>query len=186
MQNFAVSYGWEGKLVRLAPVDLDKHLVNAQKWINDPEVTQHLAPGDFPMSMIAEREWMEKAAKGNETEAFFAIELLSGEHIGFTSIFQIDWKNGSGITGSMIGDKNYWSRGFGTDAALVRTTYAFEVICLRYLISATIEGNERSLRMLKKVGYVECGKYPKRIWKRGRFVDENLLYLTKEIWEGKR
>jgi len=177
-----MGYGWEGKLVRLAPIDVDKHLDNAVRWINDPEITENILHGDFPMTRLAEREWLESVSKRNDKEVSFALELLTGEHIGFSGIHAINWKDRSAITGTMIA-KEYWGKGYGSDAARVRTHYAFNVLGLRYLMSAVLDGNDRSLGMLKKSGYVECGRYPERLWKRGRFIDEIVLYMTREMWE---
>jgi RimJ/RimL family protein N-acetyltransferase len=104
--------------------------------------------------------------------------------VGFTGIHAINWKDSSATTGTMIGARQHWGKGIGTDAARTRTRYAFEVLGLRYLMSAVLEGNDASLRMLKKTGYVQCGTWPKRIWKRGSFHDEVILYMTREMWEG--
>jgi RimJ/RimL family protein N-acetyltransferase len=180
-----MGYGWEGKLVRLVPVDIDMHLENATRWINDPEITENILGGDFPMSRLAEREWLEGASKRNDKEITFAMELLTGEHIGFSGMHQLNWRDRSALTGTMMA-KEFWGKGYGSDAAQVRSRYCFEVLGLRYLMSAVLEGNDRSLGMLKRAGYVECGRYPDRIWKRGRFVDEILLYMTREMWEEKR
>lgn len=169
--------------MRLVPLDKERHLENAYRWMNDPEVTHNLLMGDFPISRIAEEEYFDRNSKLDDRNVAFAIELLSGEHIGFSGMHQINWKDGSSTTGTVIGAKEHWGKGIGSDAARVRTRYAFEVLGLRYLISAVLEGNDRSLGMLKKAGYVECGRYPKRLWKRGRYIDEILLYVTREMWE---
>lgn len=175
-------YGWEGKLVRLAPIDIEKHLDHAVRWINDVEVTQHLIVGDFPMTKLGEREWLENNGKPQDGAATFAIETLDGKHIGFSGIFDIHWRHGTANTGTMIGDKSEWGRGFGTDAARARNAYAFHDLGLRMLYSSVFVGNERSLRMLTKAGYRECGRYPQKVWKRGAYVDEILMYLDRETW----
>ena len=177
-----MGYGWEGELVRLVPIDIDKHLPNAQRWMNDPDATRNLVAGDLPMTFAAQREWLEQKSKQDEREVVFAIELLSGEHIGFSSVHDINWKGGTALTGSLIGDEGNRGKGYGTDAALIRNRYAFEVLGLRYLMTSVFEGNERSLKMLRKCGFVECGRYPKKFWKRGRYVDDILLYITRDIW----
>ena len=179
-----MGYGWEGELVRLVPLDKEKHLDNATRWMNDPEITRNLLVGDLPITRLYEGEWFDRNSKMSDDNISFAIELLNGEHIGFSGMHQINWRDRSALTGTVIGAQEHWGKGIGTDAARVRSRYCFDVLGLRYLMSAVLEGNERSLGMLKKSGYVECGRYPKRIWKRGRFVDEVVLYMTREMWEG--
>lgn len=135
--------------------------------------------GDFPLSQLAEAEWFEQMMKQTEREVVFAIETLAGEHIGFTGLHQIDWRHGVAITGTIIGRKDLWSKGYGTDAVKVRTHYAFEVLGLRMLLSEVLAGNVASLKMLQKAGYREVGRIPRRYWKRGAYRDAILLVLER-------
>ena len=55
-----MGYGWEGEKVRLVPLDRERHAANAQAWANDPDLTETILSGDFPLSRAAEDEWIEK------------------------------------------------------------------------------------------------------------------------------
>lgn len=172
--------GWKGSKVRLLPLEMDRHFENACRWVNDPVVTEHLLVGDFPMTTLAERKWFESAQESSRDEVSFAIETLAGEHVGFTGIHQINWRHGYALTGTMIGKVQEWGKGYGTDQAITRARYAFEVLGLRLLHSAVLEGNERSLRMQLRAGYEIIGTLPKKYWKRGAYRDEILTVLTRE------
>jgi len=176
-----MAYGWEGKLVKLVPLDVEQHFEHAIKWMNDPDITQYLLAGDFPMTRLAEREWFDAHSKTSREDVQFGIETLQGKHVGFSGIHAISWRNGTATTGTVL-DHSEWSKGYGTDAANVRSHYAFEVLGLRMLYSSVLDGNERSLKMLARAGYQECGRMPRRHWKRGGYVDEILLYLEREAW----
>lgn len=175
-----MAYGWEGKLVRLVPLSLEKHYENALKWLNDPEVTQFMLVGDFPMCALEERDYFESMMKGSRTDVAFAIETLDGMHIGFSGIHGIDFRHGTATTGSFLA-QDAWGKGYGTDSARTRARYAFDVLGLRMLLSSALEGNERSLRMQERVGYVQCGIFPKRYWKRGMYRDETRTYMTRDM-----
>jgi RimJ/RimL family protein N-acetyltransferase len=84
------------------------------------------------------------------------------------------------VSGSVIGRKDLWGKGFGSDAAAVRNRFAFEVLGLRLLIATVIADNGRSLAMLAKVGYTEVGRVPERYWKRGGWRDQVLLVLKND------
>lgn len=84
------------------------------------------------------------------------------------------------MTGTFIGEKSLWGQGYGTDAARVRIHYAFEVVGLRMLLSGTLQGNERSYKMLTNAGYKEYGRVPKQYWKRGAYRDYILMAISKE------
>jgi RimJ/RimL family protein N-acetyltransferase len=152
LEGFLMSYGWSGEKVRLVPLDSERHFENALRWINDPEITQWTLTGDFPISRLAEEEWFERVMRPNEKEVVFAVETLEGEHIGFSGLHQINWRHGTATTATLIGRKELWGKGYGTDAVRVRTWYAFEVLGLRLLISEVLDGNVASLKMLLKAG----------------------------------
>ena len=177
-----MGYGWEGESVRLVPLDIDRHFENCMRWMNDPEVTQHLLIGDHPITRLAEREWFDEAMKVKDHSVMFAIELLDGTHLGNTGIFGMSAQHRTGNTGSFIGERANRGKGFGTDAARVRARYAFDVLGLRMLLSGYLGDNERSGAMLRKVGFIEYGKLPNAYWKRGRFVDETKMYLDVDRW----
>ena len=175
-----MGFGWEGKKVRLVPLDRDKHLDNALKWFNDPEITEWLETGDWPLTRGAEEEFFRAAERQDRANVQFAVESLQGEHVGFSGLRSIDWQSRVAVTGSVIGRMDLWSKGLGGDAAAVRNRYAFDVLGLRLLIATVIADNSRSLAMLSKAGYEEVGRVPARYWKRGAYRDQILLALHRE------
>lgn len=180
-----MTMGWEGKLVRLVPLDEERHFENAYRWINTREVTRYLCHGYFPMTRLAEHEWFEQTSKASSNDISFAIETLGGKHIGFSGLHGIDYMHGTATTGTLIGDPSEWGKGYGTEAANLRAFYAFEILGLRLLQSSIIEGNERSLRMQQRVGYRVAGTIPGRFWKYGRWADETKTYLERELWRAR-
>jgi RimJ/RimL family protein N-acetyltransferase len=171
--------GWEGEKVRLVPLDKARHLDNALAWVNDPEATAWALNGDWPVSRLAEEEFFDRMMRGSESEVAFAVETLDGEHIGFAHLYQIDRAQGVAYTGILIGRRDLWGRGYGTDASRVRARYAFEVMGLRLLLSEVMADNAGSLEMLRRTGYREVGRIPRRWWKRGAFRDAVLLAMER-------
>jgi len=167
--------GWEGEKVRLVPLDREKHLENALKWFNDPEITQWLETGDWPLTRGAEEDFFRAADRQDRANVQFAVESLQGEHVGFSGLRSIDWQSRVAVSGSVIGRKDLWSKGLGGDTVKVRNRYAFEVLGMRLLIASVIADNSRSLAMLASAGYEEVGRVPGRYWKRGAYRDQVLL-----------
>jgi RimJ/RimL family protein N-acetyltransferase len=174
-----MGYGWEGEKVRLVPLDEARHLANALLWLNDPEVTEWTLIGDMPIGRLAEEAYFRRMSEGAEKDVAFAVETPQGEHVGFCGVHDIDWRHGVGRTGTIIGRRELWGRGLGSDIARVRARYAFEVLGLRLLLSAVMEGNTASERMLRRAGYREVGRIPKRYFKRGIYRDEILFALER-------
>ncbi len=174
-----MAYGWEGEKVRLVPLDKERHLANAVAWLNDPEVTAWTLIGDLPITRLWEEAYFDRVMRGDPAEITFAIETLAGEHVGFTGLHRIDYRDGVATTGTLIGRKELWGQGLGADAARVRTRWAFEVLGLRLLLSEVLDGNDASLRMLRRCGYREVGRIPRRHFKRGAYRDALLFALER-------
>jgi RimJ/RimL family protein N-acetyltransferase len=173
-------FGWEGEKVRLTPLDKAKHLDNALVWMNDPEVTAWTLVGDWPMTRLAEEDFFDRAMRETEKELSFAVETLAGDHIGFSGLHRIDWRQGVATTGTLLGRRDLWGQGYGSDAARLRTRHAFEILGLRMLLSEVMADNTGSLRMLQKAGYREVGRIPRRMWKRGAYRDVVVMVLERE------
>ncbi len=174
-----MAMGWEGDKVRLVPLDPEKHLGNALKWLNDPDVTRWMEIGDWPITRGAEERYFDESNARDDHEVRFAVESLQGEHIGFCGIHRIDWLSRVGVTGSVIGRRDLWGQGYGSDVARVRARYAFEVLGLRMLVSEVMGGNPASVRMLERAGYREVARIPGRYWKRGALHDQIILVLQR-------
>lgn len=172
-----MGYGWEGDAVRLVPMDREKHLENALRWFNDPTITAWLETGDWPLTRGTEEEFFRAAERPDKASVQFAIETTDGVHVGFSGLRSIDWQSRVAVSGSVIGRHDLWGNGLGTDSAIVRSRYAFEVLGLRMLIATVIADNQRSMGMLQAVGYREVGRVPGRYWKRGAFHDQAILVL---------
>jgi RimJ/RimL family protein N-acetyltransferase len=176
-----VAYGWEGEKTRLVPLERERHFENALRWVNDPELTAWTLVGDLPVARLAEERWFDKLAAESPNEVAFAVETLdTNEHIGFASLHQIDWRDRFAHTGTIIGRRDLWGRGYGGDAVRARTRYAFEVLNLRLLVSRVFAENAASLRMLARAGYREAGRVPRHHWKRGAYRDIVILVAERE------
>jgi len=174
-----MGYGWEGEKVRLVPLDKEKHLANAMVWMNDPEVTTWTLVGDQPITRLWEEQFFDTAMRGEGGQLTFAVEMLGGEHVGFTGFHSIDYRHGVGTSGVIVGPRELWGKGIGTDIVRTRTRYSFEVLGLRLLLSEALDGNEASIRMLLRNGYREVGRIPRRYYKRGAYRDLLLFALER-------
>ncbi len=172
----------EGKLVRLRPPRIEDAEVMIT-WFEDLEVTRFLKLR-HPPSLEAEKEWVDMVAK-DPNHIQWVIEFEAAP-VGTTAIVQIDWKNGFGTTGTIIGNKAVWGKGLGRELMQLRTEYAFTQLPLRKLKSGYIEGNTASARAQAAAGYRKVGR-----WHRDRFVDGEwrdhvLTEVQRDDWEKAR
>ncbi|GAF71064.1 unnamed protein product, partial [marine sediment metagenome] len=114
----------KGKLVNLRAVE-KKDLEEIMKWINDIEVSKYLSSFLFPVSRMEEEKYLEKMMSKNDKQKNLVIETKEGNYIGQITLDNIDWKNRNAELGIVIGNKEYWGKGYGTDAIKILLDHAF-------------------------------------------------------------
>jgi RimJ/RimL family protein N-acetyltransferase len=168
----------QGKLVRLRPPKPEDALLMIG-WFEDLETTRFLGRRT-PPSIEMEKEWLETTAV-DANSVIWVVEA-EGRAVGTTAIREIDWRNGFGTTGTMIGDKTQWKKGIGREAMQLRTRYAFTQLPLRKLKSSYFDGNVASGRAQAAAGYREVGRYRADRFVDGRWVDEIITEVVREDW----
>lgn len=161
--------GLRGAKVALVPPDKSLHLDNALRWMNDPEVVQYLLL-TTGVTRGMEEEWFERVQK-RDTDFAWAILDEQRRHVGFTGIHAIQWRLRWARTGTVIGAKDTWRKGYGTDAMQVRTRFAFETLGLHRLESEARVDNIGSQRALEKTGYRREGIARKKLFWSGQWYD---------------
>lgn len=157
-----------GKLVNLRPISkLD--IPTITRWINNPEVRHYLST-IFPQTEKAEEEWYEKISN-SKTDIVLVIETKAGVAIGLMGIHRIDWVNRNATTGAVIGEKEYWGKGYGTDAKMILLEYIFHTLNIHKVGSSVFTFNKRSLHYSLHCGYKVEGRKRKHIWRSGKYWD---------------
>ena len=171
----------QGKRVYLRPFHKSEAPL-LQRWMNDPEVTQYLLR-TFPVTESEEDEWLANQGKGKNDFAFAIVTIEGSKMIGTIGLHGINWIDRTGTTGTVIGDKAYWGKGYGTEAKMLLLDFAFNGLDLYGVMSRVMVHNKRSLAYGNKCGYEEIGRLPKWIHrKNGQRCDEVLLVVTQKKW----
>jgi RimJ/RimL family protein N-acetyltransferase len=78
--------------------------------------------------------------------------------IGNCGFIDIDYVNKTAETGIFIGNKNYWNKGYGTEALSLLLDYGFKALNLHNIMLRVYEFNERAIRCYQKTGFKHIGK----------------------------
>ena len=155
------------------------------KWFNDPEVTQYLMIY-LPMTEMVEEKFLENMKDNYQTNAFFVIEAIEhdgNKPIGTIALSNISVKDHVATFGIAIGEKEYWSKGYGSEAAYLIIKYGFEQLNLHRISSSAIAFNERSIRMHRTVGFKEEGREREITFKNGKYEDIVIFGMLRQEWE---
>ncbi|MGN0028037.1 GNAT family N-acetyltransferase [uncultured Clostridium sp.] len=175
---------YRGKLVKLRAYR-EEDIERAVEFINDEETKKFLDTAiPFPITKWQEEEWI-KSRKSNKDFTYdFAIEdLETGKYIGGCSINHCDVKNRNCTIGIMLGDKDYWGRGYGSDALKVLIKFIFEEVNMDKIKLGVFSFNARAIACYKKIGFIEEGILKKELYRNGKYNDITLMALFKEDYK---
>ena len=168
----------KGKRIKFAPLDR-KHIDIFLKWFNDPEITQYLQMYK-PITRDWEEEWF-SALKQKEDMVHFSILLLDQENpekiIGNCAIHNINPRNRKCTCGITIGEKEYQSKGYGTEAMKMLVEYGFNTLNINRIELSVWDFNIRAYKSYQKVGFVEEGRRRESRYHNGKYYDEIVMAI---------
>jgi RimJ/RimL family protein N-acetyltransferase len=139
------------------------------EWLNDFETTDYVGRSGKIMSLEGEKKYFEA---NNNPEAIFSIITLENDKlIGTVGLESIDHLNRTATLGIFIGDKEFRSKGYGTEAIKLILEYGFKYLNLKNIKLDLMEFNERALKCYKKCGFKEYGRRRKCKFVDGKYYD---------------
>jgi RimJ/RimL family protein N-acetyltransferase len=169
----------EGKKVRIRAIektDIDEIM----KWINDREVMDNLIMR-YPVSRYQEEKWIEKALDDpNPRNKVFAIENKDGVYLGGMGLHRIDWENRNAEVGIAIGKKEYWNKGYGTDAMMTLLDFAFNRMNLHRVCLKVFDFNVRGIKSYEKCGFKREGVLRHDLYVNGEYHDSVIMGILRD------
>lgn len=102
----------------------------------------------------------------------FGVDAHDGTHIGNCMYYDVDMRRGEAELGIMIGKREYWSKGYGTDTVDTLLNYIFTTTPLTRMYLHTLEWNERARKSFTKSGFREVKKVRR----------SGLDFIQMELW----
>jgi RimJ/RimL family protein N-acetyltransferase len=178
---------FEGKLIRLAPIDHDKDPEVESRWTHDLELMRSLSQRiAMPQSVAQVKkryEGIEKEVEESKKLFYFTIRGKEDARLlGFIRIEWIEWTHGTGNLRMAIGDKNERNKGYGSDALSLMLRYAFNELNLYRLSAFVGEDNPGAMRFFKRFGFIEEVRRRKALLRDGQTWDLIHLGLLRDEW----
>jgi len=133
----------QGKQVYLRKLILEDADGNYPNWLNDKEVCRYNSHGDVLYTKKMAIEYI-KSVINNPTCKVFAICLHNDTHIGNISLQDI--KDSSAEFAILMGEKEFWGKGYAKEAGEILINYGLENLNLNRIYCGT---NEKNLSMQK-------------------------------------
>jgi RimJ/RimL family protein N-acetyltransferase len=151
------------------------------KYINDPELQKYLVSDTpYPMTLHEEEKWFESISALGDTYKF-AIETSEGcRFIGGCSINDVDWKNSVATVGIFIGNKEFWGKGYGTDAMTTLISFIFAQMNINKIRLTCYSFNDRAIKSYEKCGFKVEGVLRQEMFKDGKYHDKIAMGVLRE------
>ncbi len=175
---------FSGNLVRLIAYEPDKHASISAAWTRDSEFNRLLDAS--PARVYTEsqvKDWMEKQP---DLYQFVILDRQNDKPIGLIELDGLNWTAGDAFVGIGLGEREYWGKGYGTEAMNIILGYAFRELGLRRVSLTVFEYNPRGIRCYEKVGFVHEGRKRQALNREGRRWDILFMGILREEWEAKQ
>ena len=180
-------FPWSGK--RPEQAEAEKLLVKGEKvvlrekriedapedyaWRVDEELARLDATRPLRMSYADFQKYsQEEMGYPSPRSKRLAIDTGDGKHIGNIMFYDIDLRRKEAELGIMIGDREYWGKGYGTDAVNSLVEHIFTTTQLTRVYLHTLEWNDRARSSFTKSGFNEVKKVRR----------SGMDFILMEIW----
>lgn len=149
-------------------------------WLNDREVTKFLDSGVFPNNVDKMEEYYRNIALSPNNIMLAIIDKESDKHIGNIKVGPINWVTRVASLGIMIGDKEFWGKGCGTEAIRLVVDYAFTRLNLHKVTAGIAAIHQASIKAFQKAGFEIEGQAKSQFFLDGKYYESLYLGITKE------
>ena len=174
---------FQGTLVRLSG---DEPKVSAEKWVEwSQDSEEHRLGTITPLQVFSKsrhKQYIENDEEKNTMFRFNIHTLADDKLIGDTSLWMRTSIHGEAWFGISIGDRNYWSKGYGTDAVRLTIGYGFNELNLRRISLSLNDYNERALKSYLKAGFQVEGRAREESLRDGIYYDGIYMGILREEW----
>jgi len=146
-----------GKLVALGLFVRDD-LTLYHRWINDFEVTRYYLDTPRPQTLEERAAWYERMSAGDPYNIDFLLyELATMRSIGRVGLEDMSYQHRRASFGIMIGEKDCWGKGYGTEATRLTLDYGFRQLGMPNIMLSVSGANRSGIRAYTRAGFHVIG-----------------------------
>ena len=174
-----------GDRIFLAPKGTtEEEIEKFTEWMNDFQVTDYIGRTSQIVTYNGEKQYLENAAKNDNTINFNIVETATDKLIGTVGLEHFNWIERSAVLGIFIGEKDFRSNGYGTEAIKMILEYGFKYLNLHSIRLDLLSINERAHKCYLKCGFKDTGASREQIFLNGKYYDKLHMDILEKEFEG--
>ncbi|MCC9043491.1 GNAT family N-acetyltransferase [Myroides sp. M-43] len=152
---------------------------------NEDEREKYIGGSKRYVSLCREQKWVEDIILGDsQSVMYFAVTTSESDSIiGYTSISDIDYRNGSCFWSGIKLSPSVAGKGYGLQVGLLVLNHVFEEMRMVRCTAQAQEGHQPAIRMLDKLGFFKEGLMRKNVFKNGNSLNTWLLSIIEEEYK---
>ncbi|QXE38300.1 GNAT family N-acetyltransferase [Streptomyces sp. GMY02] len=141
------------------------------RWNHDPEVMRWMSDG-YAQNPERVEKWLEERPRNTYGDVLLGIEVREDTRlIGLIRLRDAEPETGCAELDIYLGEKEYWGRGFATDAMRTVCRYGFDKMRLHKITLTVVTENHAAHRVYQKVGFVDEGRLRQVFRRDGQWYD---------------
>ena len=173
-----------GGRVYLSPISTEDAMQYVE-WLSDFETAKYVGQYTRIHTMANEFAWINGTGNSNEYN-FAIIEKESDKLLGNIGLVNIKNINRTAEMGVFIGDKEYLSKGYGSEAIMLILDYGFNFLNLNNIMLKAFSFNERAIKAYEKCGFKIFGIWKEAVYFNGEYVDDVYMNILKKDFNAKK
>ena len=172
----------DGENVALCPINPD-HFPLFLKWKNDTKLREFNCnrPAAIGIDQV-KKELEEPRPALPESFSFEIWYKPENILVGQCGLHAFSWRDGHAQLGIMIGEREYWGKGIGTEAYQLLVKYGFTQLELHKIVANINAPNIGSQTAVQRAGLTFEAKLKEWIYSDGVYYDLYTFGITEDEW----
>lgn len=171
--------GFKSALVPLEGKDISTLASLLSKWVNDEVVTYYMFMGQTPLNKKQISKNIKDDFLGNNL-IFSIFSLNTNMLVGYCGLYDIHKTARKAEFRILIGNKNAWGEGLGTEVCEMLTFYGFDRLNLNRIYLGYTSGNKGAEKAYVKAGYTYEGTLKEDVYRNSRYYDSVKMSILRK------
>lgn len=120
-------------------------------WINDLEVNKYLETKEVTMKEL--KRYVQNQINDPNSIFFGIFDINNNRHIGNLKLSEIDRKKKKAVFSMVIGNKEYWGKGIGTEATKLAIKFVFNILKFNKLELGVLREHKVARKIYDKLNF---------------------------------
>jgi RimJ/RimL family protein N-acetyltransferase len=170
----------EGERIYLRPLE-SEDADSFYAWFNDNRIMKSIGEV-YPISSEEAKNRVEQWMKAPDSVSLGIILKEDNRLIGTVGLISIDHVHRRAKLGIIIGEEEFRSKGYGTEAITLILGYGFDQLNLNMVYLGVIAFNKKAITCYETIGFSHDGIIREKFHMDGTFYDCILMSLLRREW----